>query len=73
MILSSPGALCLNEVIVLNTSMGEICFEYLQAGLSLLKSAFSCGLQASGNCAKKFCNLVCVSSAMTLGGGGPIR
>lgn len=72
LILSSPGALYLNEVIVLYTSMGGIGFEYLQAGLSLLKSAVSCGLQASGDCAKKFCNIVCVSGAMLWGGGGPI-
>ena len=72
LILSSPGALYLNEVIVLYSVYlyGGICFEYLQAGLSLLKSAVSCGLQASGDCAKKSRNIVCVLGCMLRGDGG---
>ena len=49
LILSSPGALSPNEVIVLYISVGGIILEYLQVGLSRLKSAVSCGLHALGD------------------------
>ena len=71
-ILSSPGALNLNEVIVVCTSEGGIILVYLQVGSSLLKSAMSCGLQTLGDCEKKLCSLICVSGWIFWGGGGLI-